>query len=393
LEWILKLKEFAHLRDDPKFPQVICFGSADSWGLVTDMISQVADVHKKYGMHFFHMGADEVFQYGVCNYTVAQIAKQGSRERVLLWHMARTAAFVKEKYSVTVLAWHDMFGHVTEEDLHTHNVTNVLEPVLWSYAEDLEQYLPYSTWLSLKPFKNVWGASVYKGADGPMRYNSNPIHYIRNHESWITQMTRAYNEFEYFQGLIFCGWSRYDHLAVLAELFPIGVPALAMSVETIGEGRPLNGHYPLTNELLSCAPPAEQGFVYGCSFPGRKIYELINEFANQKRQLDKYLTSDYEFNGWLSKYAEKYALSSPMYIEKILPFVDLYLAPMERLVEDLRTSMAEIYHTETIDEFILTYISDDLELLRRRKRAARSMLEQKTFLKRPFVKYSGQDEL
>lgn len=90
-------------------------------------------------------------------------------------------------------------GRVMEDDLHAYDLTNVLEPVLWSYAEDLEQYLPFQTWMALKPFKRVWGSSAFKGADGPMRFNSNPIHYIRNHESWVTQMSRVYNEFDYFQ--------------------------------------------------------------------------------------------------------------------------------------------------------------------------------------------------
>uniref|UniRef100_A0AC34GH49 Uncharacterized protein n=1 Tax=Panagrolaimus sp. ES5 TaxID=591445 RepID=A0AC34GH49_9BILA len=92
-----------------------------------------------------------------------------------------------------------MFGHVAENDLRSYEMTEALEPVLWSYAEDLEQYLPFSSWLALKPFKNVWGSSAFKGADGPMRYNSNPMHYIKNHESWVVQMARAYREFDYFQ--------------------------------------------------------------------------------------------------------------------------------------------------------------------------------------------------
>lgn len=50
----------------------------------------------------------------------------------------------------TVLAWHDMFGHAMEFDLAAYHMTEVLEPVLWSYAEDLDLYLPKSTWLSLK---------------------------------------------------------------------------------------------------------------------------------------------------------------------------------------------------------------------------------------------------
>lgn len=51
------------------------------------------------------------------------------------------------------MAWHDMFGHVTEQNIFDYDMHTSVEPVLWSYAEDLKHYLPYSSWLSLKPFK------------------------------------------------------------------------------------------------------------------------------------------------------------------------------------------------------------------------------------------------
>jgi len=181
-----------------------------------------------------------------------------------------------------------MFAHVAEEDLSAYEMTKVLEPVLWSYAEDLEQYLPYSNWFALKPFGNVWGSSAFKGADGPNRFESNPIHYIRNHESWITQMTRAYNEFNYFQGLIITGWSRYDHMAILAELVPVNTPTLVMCMETILAGRPLNGMYSKSNELLQCSVPVTLGsigYARGCKFPGQKIYELVNEYSAMRVQI------------------------------------------------------------------------------------------------------------
>ncbi|KAI1732527.1 glycosyl hydrolase family 20, catalytic domain-containing protein [Ditylenchus destructor] len=394
LEWILKLKEFAHLREDKKFPQVICIGKEEVWELLRDMVDQVAKVHQKYGLNYFHMGADEVYQLGYCNETIAEMQKQGGRERVMLWHISRMANYIKQKYKVTVLAWHDMFVHVMEEELFLYNMTKLLEPVLWSYAEDLEQYLPHTDWLALKPFKNVWGSSTYKGADGPMRFNSNPIHYIRNHESWTVQMTRVYREFDYFQGLIMSGWSRYDHLAVLCELFPVGIPSLVMSTETILAGKPLNGIYPKSAALLGCQVPYEQGYVYGCNFPGNRIYELINEYDAQRSLIQRYSRNDFEFNGWLSNVAQHYNYSSAMYIEKIIPLLDSYLMPLEKLENDLREEMSKVYFPEAIDEFVLTYMSSDLQFLRKRKNAANAILNKRKFFeKRPYIKYPKETEL
>jgi hexosaminidase len=101
LEWVLKLQEFEHLRDDSKSPTVICVGLEGVFELIKDMIDQVARVHREFGMKTFHMGADEAFQFGFCNGTVEQIRKEGSRDKALLWHLARVATHIKKTYSVS----------------------------------------------------------------------------------------------------------------------------------------------------------------------------------------------------------------------------------------------------------------------------------------------------
>uniref|UniRef100_A0A915BDR3 beta-N-acetylhexosaminidase n=1 Tax=Parascaris univalens TaxID=6257 RepID=A0A915BDR3_PARUN len=96
LEWILKLKQFAHLREAASYPQVICFSNDAAWNLLREMIDEVMSVHVKFGMEFFHMGADEVFQIGYCNSTIEAMRKHGSKERAMLWHMARVAEYIKK---------------------------------------------------------------------------------------------------------------------------------------------------------------------------------------------------------------------------------------------------------------------------------------------------------
>uniref|UniRef100_A0A8L8Q118 beta-N-acetylhexosaminidase n=1 Tax=Heligmosomoides polygyrus TaxID=6339 RepID=A0A8L8Q118_HELPZ len=356
LEWILKLERFAHLREDERFPQVICFPEPEAWNLITDMIDQVAEVHKRYGMPFFHMGADEAFQIGICNASLAEMGRQGSRDRLMLWHISRVAKYIKDKYSTTVLAWHDMFGHAIEFDLAAYHMADVLEPVVWSYAEDLDLYLPKTTWLSLK--------------------------------AWVEQMSRNYNEFDSLQGLILAGWSRYDHLAILCELAPVAFPTLAMSMETIlacltfmslrgilpaiylmketvvfKEGRPLNGNYPVSRDILQCTPSTTMGITYGCQFPGHKVYELINEFWQRRKQLQQYKEDDFELNGWLSRVADTYMSSSQWYID------------------------------ETVDEFMFTYMAEDIAWVQRKIDSADRISKLSHFPKRPFVVSKSHEEL
>ena len=64
--------------------------------------------------------------------------------------------------------------------------------------------------------------------------------------------------------------------------------------------------------------------------------------------------------------------------------------PLERIEHDLRREMSKIYFNETIDEFIFTYLSDELELLRKRKAAMASILSTQTYQKRPYIKYPAQ---
>lgn len=37
-------------------------GNEEAWSLLKEMIDEVIQVHAKFGIRFFHMGADEVFQ-------------------------------------------------------------------------------------------------------------------------------------------------------------------------------------------------------------------------------------------------------------------------------------------------------------------------------------------
>ncbi|PIC42660.1 hypothetical protein B9Z55_009665 [Caenorhabditis nigoni] len=387
LEWILKLEQFAHLREDSRFPQVICFSDDDAWDLIKEMIEEVAEVHKKYGMPYFHIGADEAFQIGICNASVARIQKEFSRERLMLWHIARTARFVKEKYAETqVLAWHDMMASAMESDIEDYKLTELVQPVLWNYAEDLDIYLPRSTWMLLRNFGSVWGSSAWKGADGPARYSTNANHYVKNHESWIKQFTMVYKDFNVVEGLIMTGWSRYDHFAVLAETIPVALPTLAISMETMLEGRPLLGNHPVTSELLQCSPPLDLGYVAsGCRFPGSRIYELINDMYQKQMQLRTYRQDDYEVNGWLSRVADEYTVSSHWYIDKIEQMIEMHAVPLERIAEDLRFEMDKIFYKDTIDEFLFTYLGEDLEWLNKKRETIKKVSDAKAFPKRPFV--------
>lgn len=78
---------------------------SEVWDLIKNMIDQVVKVHKKFGLNFFHIGADEVFNMGVCEESANLIKKEKGRERAMLWHITRTAKYIKDKYSVSFMSF------------------------------------------------------------------------------------------------------------------------------------------------------------------------------------------------------------------------------------------------------------------------------------------------
>lgn len=59
LEWLLKVKKFAHLREVYEYPQVITPCLEESYTVLFDMIDQVIKLHDD--VQEFHVGCDEVY--------------------------------------------------------------------------------------------------------------------------------------------------------------------------------------------------------------------------------------------------------------------------------------------------------------------------------------------
>jgi hexosaminidase len=62
LEFVLKLEEFAELREVPRYPQVLCPSNNKSIEVVKMMIDQVLSMHPS--VKYLHIGSDEVYFIG-----------------------------------------------------------------------------------------------------------------------------------------------------------------------------------------------------------------------------------------------------------------------------------------------------------------------------------------
>lgn len=256
LEHVLKLEEFSALRESAAFPQSICPSNEDSFGVVTEMIDQVLELHPNASR--LHLGCDEVFHLAVCQKCRAKLRKineerkrnrlipyRDGRFRLFLDHVARLTEYLKKRRpGIIPLIWDDMLRSIPPAELAS--LSNV-QPVVWTYGEKVKgpSAIDDSVWRKYSGvFPRIWAASAFKGAFGE-RLLIPPIEkHLRNNLAW-TELLNDGNSNSRFEGLILTGWSRYDHFAALCELLPTSIPSLVIILAGIqGTGK--------VNQILGC---------------------------------------------------------------------------------------------------------------------------------------------
>ncbi|PIO65774.1 hypothetical protein TELCIR_12533 [Teladorsagia circumcincta] len=131
-----------------------------------------------------------------------------------------TKAFPKSK----VLMWYDELEDVERTLIKEYGLDRLVTPV----------DLPSEMWEELAAsFSTIWGASAFKGADGPNRYWNRVKAYVQNNRQWYLQAEEHGELFSDFHGFILTGWQRYDHFASLCELMPVSMVSLAINLKIV----------------------------------------------------------------------------------------------------------------------------------------------------------------
>uniref|UniRef100_A0A2K5YCB8 Hexosaminidase D n=1 Tax=Mandrillus leucophaeus TaxID=9568 RepID=A0A2K5YCB8_MANLE len=236
MEFVLKHAAFAHLREVGPFPCTLNPHEAESLALVGAMIDQVLELHP--GARWLHVGCDEVYYLGEGEASRRWLQQeQNSTGKLCLSHMRAVASHVQTRRpSVTPLVWDDMLRDLPEDQLAASGVPQLVEPVLWDYAADLDVHgkvlLMQKYWRC--GFPRLWAASAFKGATGPSQAVPPIKHHLRNHVQWL--QVAGSRPTDSLQGIILTGWQRYDHFSVLCELLPAGVPSLAACLQLLLHG-------------------------------------------------------------------------------------------------------------------------------------------------------------
>ncbi|XP_071448252.1 hexosaminidase D-like isoform X2 [Hetaerina americana] len=373
LEFALKHQEWAALREDDRVPTALCPSLNASRTFVEKLLDEVVKAHSDATPsgkppRYIHIGCDEVFQLGEC-----PRCRSVPRERLFLGHVSHVAAHVKNRYGSTPLIWDDMLRHVSPEAMKESGLGNLVEPMVWVYAEDVYRFVPPGVWDKYAAiFPRVWAASAFKGAFGETVYVPNAKRHLDNNLRWLDVMARENSKFRGgFRGLVLTGWQRYDHFAVLCELFPASFPSLALSLLAASKGHFNASLRKDAHAALSCPDsglrdPSGGGwadlsgdpFLWDrfsrCIFPGALFFRLTARLQTTEREFAALTDAVHHRRGWMTPYNVRHNFSSPLRVEEEAGVDQLarLQQSVEALIRSARDTLADILDPYAIAEWI-----------------------------------------
>ncbi|CAB3398240.1 unnamed protein product [Caenorhabditis bovis] len=365
LEWILKYEETRKYRENDAYPQVLCLGNQEGVNLIKEALRQVIETHKKYGITFMHIGADEAFEFGVCAESREWISKNiadGGKQLLALAHLKNIAEFVKKTAGdeTTVLAWHDMLKDFDTRLIKKLELGKVIEPVVWDYSENIVTLNDYIFSSLAENFPTMWASSAFKGANYPSVSFSDVHHYEVNNRNWIPTKRKNERKFQNgFRGIIITGWQRYDHLAGLCEILPMGTPSMILQLQIAITAPNLDERVYRANaaKILECSSFTVAGktdvISNKCGFPGSNVYMLYQSVAQRTlKSMKDRLGENHHLMGWANRYNRKYNISQNWYHKEMRPFISSMLSEYDNLVKSFRREMSPHFFDNTIEEFI-----------------------------------------
>ncbi|VDN94955.1 unnamed protein product [Brugia pahangi] len=392
LEWILKVEKFRQYRQNDMFPQVICLADDDGVSVILDAIRQVVQFHQPFGITYFHIGADEAFQFGEClkDRRWLKENKNKGKDNLAAMHLAKIANYIKTLIpNVRVLAWYDMIKLFESSLIEFYHLDQLLEVVVWDYSETLQQQNEF-TWNSLAAkFPIVWGSSAYKGANGPLSAFLDLKHYFRNNKSWITHRKTYGTLFRTFRGLIITGWQRYDHFAVLCELLPVALPSVVLNllVAKAGDNLSTQSIIKSVTAALNCTSKISLEYMHSfdsCDFPGVELFSVIHSLRNHIKVIKSEVFESHQVKGWLNRFNVHHGYTQLWYLLQMKSIIEMHISDMLNLTKMIQSLMQPIFRKNTIDEWLYEYTDPIIEQLRELLQHISKLKMQRTFTVRNF---------
>ncbi|KAG8507537.1 Hexosaminidase D [Galemys pyrenaicus] len=363
MEFVLKHPALAHLREVAPFPNTLNPHDAGSLALVGAMLDQVLALHP--GAQWLHLGCDEVYYLGEGPASRQWLQQEhNTKAKLCLSHMRAVASHVRAQHPATrPLVWDDMLRGVPEDQLAASGLPQLVEPVLWDYAADLD--VPSKEKFRRCGFPRLWAASSFKGATGASQALTPVQHHLGNHMRWL--QVAASGPTDTLQGIVLTGWQRYDHFSVLCELLPAGIPSLAACLQCLlhgdfGEDIKAKVENFLGTPNLDVTDVTRQGTG---SFPGSDILALVTQVSLHLRDsVDTLLERDRQVGagqrgwagryvtGWFSPYHRRRKFIHPVMIRHIQPQALSLLARWGALAQELEAALGRVFYPDAVEEWL-----------------------------------------
>lgn len=355
MEHVLKLKEFAELREVPNYPQVICPTNNKTLPLVKLMIDQVLQLHP--GIDWVHIGSDEVYNLGECTRCQQYLLhQQFGKSDLFLQHVRSVARYVKDNYDVQPIMWDDEFRKIPLKAMQDSKVGDVVEIMVWKYSSGIMVDLRSDIWEKYSSvFDGIWIASAFKGAANPDSYITNINDRLSNHKEWM-EIYEMYKGTIPFRGIVLTGWQRFDHFGVLCELLPQAIPSLAVNLMYINERKADHGALVKVGDILKCSSFINLDLQYleyanKCDFPGSAFYEVSQKLYILKRDINNMMKNPH-VTGWVSDYNIEHNFVSPQHAEQGLQDLTMLLFDYGKVMNEAETALSDVFDEYTVKEWI-----------------------------------------
>ena len=357
LEFLLKHKQFKHLRADEQISNVICPINKGSVPLIKKMLDQVLEMHPTSTQ--IHLGGDEVYNLKTCEKCkVSNMSDFG----LYTHHMVPIFQHIKLKSTpsgakIQPIIWDDMLRKWDTSKLKV--IAQYATPMVWGYVADISKYrnFPIDMWERFAAaFPNIWIASSFKGALKPWS-NFVPIEqHLQNHITWLDLIWKLRQKGSNILGVAITGWSRFDHYGPLCELLPAGIPSLALCLSVLKTGKFNDDLHIAVSKKLGFKDPfkiripsfkdytPEKGGYHGGEF-----YELVGTLEKATGLCD---WSDVRITGWTRDYVTKSRSLSYFHMNSTLSALRRSKELTTGLELKVSNALLKLFHRSVVDEWI-----------------------------------------
>ena len=212
METPLSVDGYRHLREVPYRSDGLNPLAPGARELVERMVDDVLALTP--GVRYFHLGGDEARTLGRCPATAAYIRRHG-KAQLYLQHVEPILDRLAAR-SIRPILWSDMMHDWPDDGLR--HIATKADLCPWGYNGHPDEWQHHSATRHIERFHangiTLWGATAYKGCEGPDADLVDLDVHTRNALAWV-EVGRRFN----MVGLIATAWSRYTTL--LTQTQPI----------------------------------------------------------------------------------------------------------------------------------------------------------------------------